>query len=288
MVMDPAIASELSLPFVGHSAEVTRRTTRPIPDSAEERSEPIFRIRRGPVTGGGGVVTRGTPPHIMPVLPPPNLIPMVPDSAEATSGLIPPPGLRRPRSSQSGIVVTRRTPPSTMPILPPSGFIPIGQAPLPPGTESQAVLGDENPYKGLPRGRIPCLRCKEHSINCHGPETKYYGDCLKCHEAGKRCEFEAHVLDAPSSLLNLQYSAIDDAIPHQTASTSNDKGTHNNIPDPQPNTSSSGRQTEQKTPIIDDSRDREISNTTSGITTNGSISDEPRIKPWWKRIFCFR
>ena len=286
--MDPAIASELSLPFVGHSAEVTR-TTRPIPDSAEERSEPILRLRRGPIPGWGGVVTRGTPPHIMPVLPPPNMIPMGPDSAEASSAG----ELRRSSNVLPGaMMVTKRTPASTMPILPAPILNPKGKGPLPPETESQAVLGDENPYKGLPKGQTPCLRCKENGIDCHGRETKYYGDCSKCHEAGKRCEFEAHVLDAPSSLLNLQYSAISNTIPHQTASTSNDNGTLINIPDPQPNTSSLGRQIEQKTPIIDESRDREISNTTSGITTNGSISDEPRIKPWWKRIFsrifCFR
>ena len=245
MVMDPANASELSQPVVVRSAEVTRRTPRPLPDSAEETSGLIIRL-------AGGGVTRGTPPHVMPVLPPPILIPM-------------------------------------------------RQAPLPPAPEpeSQSVSGDRNPHRDPSRERIPCLRCKnkdKNRIDSHGPEIKLDGHCSNCHKDGKSCDIESYGSDenfnAPLSSLNPQSSAISDGMPRPKPSTSNDNHTNAKVPDAQPNTSSSRRQIERKTPIIHDSRDREITDTIGGITTNDSISDGPRITPWWRRIFsrafCFR
>ena len=149
--------------------------------------------------------------------------------------------------------------------------------------QSQSISGDQNPYKDFPRGSIPYLPCKENSIDRHGPEIKYFCDCSKCHEAGKRCEFGANVLDTPSSFPNLQSSAIIDAMPHPTASTSNDDCTHIDISNSQLDTSSS-RQWYQNPPVKDPSRDPEISNIIGVTTSNNSISDVPRIKPWWKRI----
>ena len=204
-------------------------------------------------------------------------------SAEATSGSI-----------LCGGEVTQR-PLSTIPISPPPSFIATRQAPLLPiegagaevtGRTSQLTMPMLPPPIYPSKERIPCLHCKENRIDCHGPETQYYGDCSNCHEAGKRCEFEAYVLDTPSSLPNPQSSAINNAMLHPTASTSNDDCTHIDIPAPQPNTSpSSRRQIDQNPPVKDPSRDPEISNIIGVTTSNSSISDVPRIKPWWKRIF---
>ena len=203
-------------------------------------------------------------------------------SREFKRPMIPPPSVLARAVSGSAEVTKSRE--FKMPIIPPPVYIPIGgPASSTTATQSQSISGDKIPLQDLPRGRIPCLRCKENRIDCHGPETEYYGDCSKCHEAGKRCEFEAHVLDTPSSLPIPQSSAINDAMPHPTASTSNENGKHINIPDPQSD-KSSGRQNNQKSPVIDESRDREIFNTIGGIPSNNSISDVPRIKPWWKRM----
>lgn len=295
MAMDPAHGSESGSDFSQPTenllfrawSKVTRRTSRPIPDSAEATSGPI-------IEDDGAEVTR-RPPSTISISPPPSFIPArqapLPPATESQSTSED--GVTRRASVPilCGAQVTRRIPPLTMPILPPPIFIPIGQASLPSAMQSQSISGDQNPYKDIPRGPIPCLRCKENSIDCHGPETKYYGDCSKCHDAGKRCEFEAHVLDVPSSLLNLQHSAIDDGIPQPTSSTNNDDRTHIDNPNSQLDTSSS-RQSYQNPPIKDPSRDPETSNLIGGITNNDSISDKSRIKPWWKsifsRIFCSR
>ena len=222
-------------------------------------------------------------------------------SAEATSGLD---SLAYEEADGAQVTVipcaaevTRRTP-SPITILPPPSFISTRQAPLPPATESQSVIEDDGAEvtRGTPsvtmpilpppvypsRERIPCLRCKENRIDCHGPEMEYFGDCSKCHKAGRRCEFEAHVPATPSSLPNPQSSAENDGMPHPTASTNNDDRTHIDIPHSQLDTSLSW-QWYQNPPINDPSRVREISNKIGGITSNNSISDEPRIKPWWKR-----
>lgn len=178
----------------------------------------------------------------------------------------------------------------TLVFLPPF-LIPIVQAPLPPAPELQSISGDENPYKETSREQITCLRCKEYSIGCHGPEVKLDGHCSNCHEKGKKCEFESRASDpnliAPSSSLNSQPSAIDDGTPHPTPSKNNDNRTDIVIPNPQPDTSSSPRQSYQKTSIIDEPRDRKTSNRNHGSTDDHSISGEPRIKPWWKRLFSW-
>ncbi len=137
---------------------------------------------------------------------------------------------------------------------------------------------------------ITCLRCKEYSIDCHGAEIKLDGHCLNCHEKGKKCEFESRTsdpdLDAPSSSPNPQFPTIDDEMLHPTVRTSNDNRTNIKIPDPQPDTpSSSSRQSYQNPPIKDPSRDPETANRTHGFTDDRSISGEPRIKPWWNRLF---
>ena len=233
--MDPAngsgSGSDLSQPSANLLnrawSEVTRRTSRLILGSAEATSglNPIaYRVSR---IHEMAEVTR-RPPSTIPISPPPSFIPTrqapLPPATES--------------QSISEDEVTRRTPPLTMPILPPPIFIPIGQASLPSAMQSQSISGDQNPYKDLPRRPTPCLRCKENSIDCHGPETKYFGDCSKCHEAGKRCEFEAHVLDTPSSLPNPQSSTMNDAMPHPTVLTNNDDRTHIDIPNSQLDTSS--------------------------------------------------
>lgn len=182
-----------------------------------------------------------------------------------------------------------RAPRVTMPISPPPSFIPTRQAPLPPATISQSISGDANPHKEPLREQIPCSCCKEYGIDCHGPEIKLDGHCSNCHENGKKCEFKSCVSDqnfsAPSSSPNPQSLATNDEMLNPIASTNNDHRTNINIPNPQPDTSSSGRQIDQKTPIIDESHERETSNTIGGITNDDSIPGKPRIKPWWKRIF---
>ena len=184
-------------------------------------------------------------------------------------------------------LVTSRSPPPTMPVVPPPFFSPFVQTPLPPAPGLQSFSGD----KETSREQITCLLCKEYSIGCHGPEVKLDGHCSNCHEKGKKCEFESRASDpnliAPSSSLNSQPSAIDDGTPHPTPSKNNDNRTDIVIPNPQPDTPSSPRQSYQKNPIIDESRDRETSNTIDGITNDESTSGEPRIKPWWKRLFSW-
>ena len=229
------------------SAEVTKRTSRPIPDSPGaltpfSTTEVLRRPSEAPPAGGvtlaGGVVTKG---------------------------------------------------PFKMPILPPPVIIPMGSARYPAARESQSISGDENPHKDPLREQSTCLRCTEYGIDCHGPEIELDGHCSKCHEDGKRCEFESRASDqnfnAPSSSQDPQSSAINDEMLRPTIVTSNDNRTNIDIRNPQPNPSSSGRQDYHKTPIKDGPRDRETPNTIGISTDDHFISGEPQIKPWWKRLF---
>ena len=243
--------------------------------------------------GGCSASVTRSPPFITPPLPAP--ISQTSDSIPAGGIVTQTASLRMPplQAPTQTIGITGgfmpRAPRVTMPISPPPSFIPTRQAPLPPATISQSISGDENPHKEPLREQIPCSCCKEYRIDCHGPEIKLDGHCSNCHENGKRCEFESRAsdqnLNAPSSSPSPQSLAINGEMLNPIASTNNDNPTNIDNPNPQPDISSSGRQIDQKRPIIDESRKRETSNTIDGITNDHSISSEPRIRPWWKRLF---
>lgn len=126
--------------------------------------------------------------------------------------------------------------------------------PSTPAPEPPYNWVDETPQKYPAREYVLCLRCKEQSIVCQGPDLRIGGHCSNCHENGKSCEFELRASDKEL-----------------------------NTPSSPPNVLSY-----QKASIIDEPRARENPDRIGGFTDEHSISGKPRNKPWWKRLFSWK
>ena len=168
-----------------------------------------------------------------------------------------------------------------MPVLPAPITTPMGQGPSLAATESQYLSGYKSSYRDSSREWVPCLRCKEFSFDCHGPEINLGGYCSYCHMDRKKCEWESRAgdqnLNAPSISSDPRSLAINDEMLHPTMLTSNGCRTEiNNIPYPQPYTSPS-QQWYQKTPIVAGSHDQESSNKIGDFADDHSIPGAPGI-----------
>ena len=170
--------------------------------------------------------------------------------------------------------------------IPPPPFNPLGEGPSSTATESQWLSGDEKSYKDCSREWVHCVRCKEFSFDCHGPEIKLGGYCSKCHLDRKRCMWESSTSDlGPNATFispNCRFLVVSDGTLLADVLTSNDESTNINVANTQPYTSpssssSSSQQGEQGTPVVDGSRDQESSNKIGDLADDQSIPSAPGI-----------
>ena len=194
----------------------------------------------------------------------------------------------RPASAEDAIrpfggIVEKRQDPQTKSIPPPP-FNPIGQGPSATATESQWLSEDEKSYKDSSREWVPCIRCKEFSFDCHGPEIKLGGYCSYCHLDRKRCKWESRTSDLGPNVTfispNRRLFAVSDGTLLAKVLPSNDESTDINIANTQLYTlssSSSSQQWYQEAPIVDGSCDQESSNKIGDFADNQSIPGAPGI-----------